>query len=343
MAIPIFKPPKPPRATPAPSAPSGSSGTSRPSGGAPRHSGNTSRPSGGGKTSDPYAKYRAQQKADEKKAKRKASTRYLEQAATMQKQAKALRMALGKKGFRAALETSLANVDLITRQQDRMLRRDFRTRLRSLREAEVDNEKAAAGASYANLANRGQERMAALAEATANGAGESDMLRAQQMSLANWNANQNEINRSFYDTRTSVNASIRDLNADTRTARINVATEADADRQQLWTTYYNQRSETLTNLGNTLGQMAEYYGMAKEADGRGGKQRKRTAKASGAAFRQAAKVAGKAYESPGIPKNLRQWEGAPVSEDRLNNSKFASAGTEIAPKKPEGASLRSWA
>lgn len=335
MSIPIA--PKPPHVSTKPPK-SGSSSSS--SSGGKGHSG---APKGGGSSApNSYASAYRQQKRDEARAKHKASTRYMEQAATLGKQAAALRHALGKKGFRHNLSQQLANLRLVTKQQDQSLMHDYRTRVGSLKMAKGDNEKAANAQGFANLANRSAERTAALSEATANGAGESDMLRAQQMSLANWNANQNEISRSFFDTLTSVNSSLRDLNTDTRTARINNALAADSDRGQLWQHYYDQRSESLTQLGNTLGQMSEYYGMAKEADGRGGKRRRETSRRSGNAFMQAAKNAGNAYKSPGVPKKLLGWDGHDDFEGRLNGSELPAAGHEMEQKKPEGATLRSW-
>lgn len=316
-----------------------SSGSSSPSSSS---SSNSSPGSSGGHAPNTYQSMYAQQKRDQKKAQHKASSRYLAQAHTLSLQAKALRVALGKHGFLQALNQQLANLDLVTGQQDLAMRRDYRTRLGSLEQSNTDNEVAAGAQTYANLTNRTRERSNALSEATANGAGESDLLRAQSASLANWNSNQNEINRSFYDTRSSINAGVRDLNTDTRTARINNALAADSDRGQLWQTYHNQRSESLTQLGNTLGQMADYYGMAKEQDGRGGKKQKRATRAYGRAVTRAAVEAGQAYDSPGVPKKILNWQGHSDFEGQINNSGLSSQATDLSEKKPEGATLRSW-
>jgi hypothetical protein len=135
----------------------------------------------------------------------------------------------------------------------------------SLATDEANNEKAAADSSMLNDTNRIRERASSIVEAMAQGAGESDTLKAQMMSLRNFDANQNEINRAFHDSQRSINASRLDLALDTHNARVNMVTEANADREQLWTTFYNQTSETQTQLGNALGQQAEYYGLAREA------------------------------------------------------------------------------
>lgn len=316
--------------------------SSSPSGG----SNSNSTPGGGGPKADPNSasSIYAQQKKDQKKAQHKSAQNAIQDAQRLSLQAHALRLALGKKGFTRSLNQLLANQDMWTRTADRDLMLGFHDRLGSLKNAEADNEKAAGAQTYANLANRGRERANAVGEAMANGAGESDMLRAQQMSLNNWNANQNEVNRSFYDSRSSINSSLTDLNVDTRTARKNNVQAGNAAKSQLWTTYYNQRSETLTQLGNTLGQMADYYSNANEMEStkKTRHQEHRLSRLSGNAFDRAADVAGQAWHDPGVPKRIRKWDGAADFEGRLNNSKFASASTELTEKKPEGASLRSW-
>lgn len=323
-----------------PSPPATSSGN--PGGGTPGASsgGSRGKSGGGGSSYNPYAY--AERK--EREANRKAARRYLEQAATLQQQIDALRIALGRKGFRKQLRQKLENVSLSMRQADKELMRGYRTRVGSLEQTSEDNLKAGAGQTIAALANRSRERANALSEAMATGAGESDVLRAQEMSLRNWQANQSEVNRSFYDTKSSISASLADLTTDTRSARVSNVAQANADREQLWTNYYDQRSETLTQLGNTLGQQAEYYSLANEARAskRTNRKRKRAAAASGNAFEQASRTAGRAYDSPGVSKKLRKWTGAEDFEGRLNNSKFSSAPTELALSRPEGATLRKW-
>lgn len=344
-----------PRGDDIPTAPGGSGGgnTTPPSGGSGSgsgssgsggsgYSGSGSSSSGGGSGySNPYAYAEAQQR----KADREAARKYLDQAATLQLQVQALRLALGKKGFKQALEQKLQNIGLVQRQSALDLVRGYRERVGGLKETAADNEAAAAGQAFANTGNASRERANAVSEATLQGAGESDLLRAQEMSLRNWNANQNEINRSFFDTQTSINASLGDLTVDTRTARINNVLQANADREQMWTTYYDQRSETLTQLGNVLGQQAEYYGLAQEAVSTGKTKRKRKAasQASGDAFTQAAHVAGLAWENPGVSRDLRKWDGAEDFEGEQSNSVFIQAPTELARARPEGATLREWA
>lgn len=300
---------------------------------------------GSGHAKDPYAAAQRRADAKEQQARQRAAKKWLGQAATMQQQINALRVALGSKGLRRALRVQLENVGLAVRQQDAELTTGYRERVRSLRNTADDNEKAAAGQTNANLDNRSRERQNAISEATLQGAGESDLLRAQGASLRNWNANQNEVNRSFYDTLTSVNSSLTDLTVDTRTARINAAAQANADRSGLWTDYYANRSETLTQLGNALGQQAEYYGLANEATPKKNlrRQQRQSSRASGNWFERASTTSGMAWHSPGVKKSLRHWQGADDVEGFLNSEVRPNAQTEIATKKPEGATLRTWA
>lgn len=219
--------------------------------------GHSSGGGGGGAGSDPYA-YARQQQAT---ADHRAHQQHMDAARTLQQQIDALRAALNG-GFKHALKGHLGNIDLAERQQDKVLLSGYHQRVGSLAGAEDDNEKAADAQTFANLGNRGRERMQALSEAFANGAGESDVMRAQEASLRNWNANQSEVNRSYFDSLRSINSSLRDLNVDTKTARVNNVMQSNADREQQWTNYYNQQSETYTQLGNTLGQQAQELAQA---------------------------------------------------------------------------------
>lgn len=285
---------------------------------------------------DPYA-YAKKQQAEADADARKL---HLDSARTLQQQVDALRAALGKKGFKRALDIQLGNVRLVQRQQDNLLMDGYHERVGSLRGAATDNKKAADGQTVANTTNRARERMQALSEAFAQGAGESDVMRAQEASLRNWNANQSEITRSYFDTLRSINSSLTDLTVDTKTARVNNAMQANADRQQLWQNYFNQRSETYTALGNTLGQQASEYSAAAAAgakDQGGGSTR-----ASGNAFDHASVLAGKAWDNPGVGKKLMGWDGRRQFGGSLGSNHAAQRATTTAVKRPEGASLRSW-
>jgi len=280
--------------------------------------------------------------AKEAEAKSKAAKRFVDQAKVLQNQLNAMRVALGPRGFKRALNIQLAGVRLQQRQQDAALRKDYHERVQSLEKVASDNQKAAGAGTFAALSNRGRERANAMSEVQAQGAGESDALRAQGAALRNWQSNQQETNRSFYDTLSSVNSSLTDLTVDTRTARMNNVVEANSDRNQLWTDYYGHRSETLTQMGNIRGQMAEYYGLANEqVSGKGyRKKQKGLGHSSASAFRRAALNTGRSWRNPGVSKNIRNWEGRNAFIGNQGSSH--EVVTEVPIKAPEGATLRNW-
>lgn len=304
-----------------------------------------SKGSGGGGV-DPYTAALRAQKAAENKARRKAARRYIRDAQVLGQQAEALKKAMSSVGFRQALATGLANIGRTQAQSDALLLEGYQDRLGSLESSAGDNEKAAAGQTVAALANRGRERANAISEAMSQGAGESDTLRAQQMSLRNWNANQSEVNRNFFDSQTSINSALHDLNADTKTARVNNALQAEADRGQLYATYYDQMSQTSTQLGNVLGQQAADYAAALEqvSNRKTRRRLRRARRRSEAAFDKASSLAGQAYSSPGASAALMAWEGQDDFESYVNPGVVLNAESSSVSDlgRPEGASLRKW-
>lgn len=273
---------------------------------------------------------------------RKAGNRYLRQSRNLEAQAKAIQYAL-RHSFGDALRAKLQDVNEMLRQQDKTLMQGYRERYRSLEGALEDNEKAAGTQTQMNRGNTIRERSNVLSEIAAQGAGESDALSAQMMSLRNWQANQAEIDRSQADTLRSINSGLTDLNVDTKSARVNLVAQAQADKSQLWTNYYNQRSESLTQLGNIRGQQADYLEYAKEYGvGKGGGG---AVKQASNAFMRSAKNSGKSWDAPGIPKRLRKWDGRdefesaprPSSQAQLNAAPTVDLG-----KRPEGSTLRKW-
>lgn len=195
-----------------------------------------------------------------------ARDRLVDDARQLDGQIAALRHTLGSDGtFKKALKGRLANIRLVLGQQQDDLDKAEAARTASLDQDARNNEAAAGDSTSRNDTNRARERMSALTEAMAQGSGESDALKSQLMSLRAGESNQAEIDRSFQDTARSINGSRVDLALDTHNARVNMVTEANADKEQLWTTFFNQTSETQTQLGNALGQQAEYFGLAQES------------------------------------------------------------------------------
>lgn len=333
-SIPVYKPPKVKK----PAAHASTSTTSHSS------SSTTTKTKASGGGASAAASAASSYTAMQKKAQNKAARRYIDQAKSMSGQIAALKSSLSE-GFKAALTQRLANITLVQGQQDATLMEGYQNRVKALEDSAADNDKAEGGASFQNLGNAARERANAVTEAMNQGAGESDVLKAGMMSLRNWSANQGDINRSYFDTLRSVNSSLTDLNTDTKTARVNMASQANADRDQVWSQYYDQRSETYTQLGNLYGQQGELYGMAQEQKGSKAtkKLRKQAVGASDAEFMHASKANSKAYVNPGVGSELMAWQGQGPIEGGVNNNTIASAVTnEPIAKKPEGASLRKW-
>lgn len=275
------------------------------------------------------------------------------QAHLIEQQIRAIRIQLGPKGFEQALHQHLQNALQEYRRSDRTLMTGFRTKAGALAGAARDNEQALGDQSFANTANRIRERAAATSNTALQGAGESDTLRAQQMSLRNWDANQAEVSRSYLDTLRSVNSSLADLNTDTKTARVNMAQSLNQQRGSLWDQYYSNRADAWNQLSNLYGQQAQLFaqasGIQKNPESASynkndpfGDLRDRSERRSAAALRRSSRNTGLAYDDPGISPQLRRWHGrdqfaslAPAAAVRANSRGTRAVG-------PEGATLRSW-
>ena len=234
-----------------------------------------------------------------------------------------------KGGFAKARDQQLANITTMYATQDADLLKGYEGRATQLGLAKSDNEKSESDASFANLANRARETQDILAQTAEQGAGESDTAKAQLMALQNWDANQGEVNRSYFDTVRSVNNATNDLNTDTRTARINLATQMLGDKQQAWASYQNQMVETATQAANIRAN--PYSNAYKKNSGY---------------YKDVVKNASKVWANPGVDKAITDWEGAAQpQEGKLNNTQAAAVATVQQPKKPAGAStgaLKAW-
>lgn len=253
---------------------------------------------------------------------------------------------LDNDGLAGELKTNLRNVERAMKTADDLLMSQYDERVTELGKAAGDNDKAVNAQGFANQTNRGRERMNAVSELISHGAGETDALRAQGMSLRNFEQNQLDVNRSFFDTLTTINSSLKDTTIDTRTARVQNKQEAIDDKQQLWNSYFDASSEAYTNLGNTYGAMAtEYRNADSELDGKKGKKAARRAKRLGrksaAAFMDAADFGKRSKKTPEVADDLMDWKGADSFEGNMNNSTYRG-GAGVAMDRAEGATLRKW-
>lgn len=251
---------------------------------------------------------------------------------------------LRDRGLGGELKTNLKNVERAMRTADEILMTGYGERVGALGKQVESNEKSANTQGFTAQTERGRQRANALSELMAQGAGESDVLRGQGMSLRSWAANQGEVNRAFHDSAESINASLTDLTTDTRSARVQNQQQAIDDKAQLWNSYFDAKSEALTQLGNTYGQMGDYYDQADDA--KHGKKKARRAKRltnkADKAFMDAAKVGSQSHRTQKVDGGLMDWQGAAPFEHALNNNVLQSAGPGQAIVRPEGANLRRW-
>ena len=202
----------------------------------------------------------------------------------------------------------------------------YNARLNVLEQLGLDNEKAEGGASWANLSNRAREASDILTEIATQGAGETDQLQAQLIAARNWAANQQEVNRSFYDSQSSNFNALTDLNADTRSARYNLANQSMSDREQAWATYQNQMSDASTQLGNIY---SNPYSDSYKTD-------------SKAAWQRMVDTTKDVWTNPGVSDEVRNWQGTSQPRlQQLNNARLEGALPAVGKaRRPEGSTLR---
>ena len=231
-------------------------------------------------------------------------------------------------------DIKLANIARAFTDSDARLLDNYRTALAGLEGTRANNEKAEADASFSNVANAIRERGNILAEAAANGAGESDLLRAQLQALRNFSNNQGEVNRSFYDTLQSINNSVTALNNDTATSRTNLYNQREADREAAWANFANQTADAWTQIMNIESANTNVDSDTSEAYNR------RYADAGA----QAASAVRNSYSRKAIPAGWTEWEGKGSTEDRrlVSNNRAAMVNLGGQTKRPEGATLRRW-
>lgn len=278
----------------------------------------------------------------ENEAKRKAGKKYLEQAENLSAQAKAIRQALHSE-FGSARDNNLADISRTLTQQLAMLQEGQGLRAAQFLQVGQDAEiatGATAESAYGNAIRERQDTMSGILE---QGAGETDTMRAMLMAARNWQANAGETNRSYFDSMRSVNQSIVDLNIDTKAALANAHSSAEGEKDRIWQDFYNRRSEAFTNLGNTLGQQADYYASAKEMGVKPKKGAEAAAeKAMKKAFMDAALESGKGYTQQGLPTWITDYQGTQALQAKQSNTDLAAAMTMEKMAKAEGATLRKW-
>jgi hypothetical protein len=230
-------------------------------------------------------------------------------------------------------DTKLANISSAFTASDSNLLKGYSQALGGLLSTAKDNDKTEGDSTFQNIANAVRERADILAEIGNNGGGETDALRGQLAALRNYANNQNEVNRSFFDTLGSINRSITSLNVDTGTSRNSLWNQAESDRESAWANYYNQQADTwtqITNIENSNNNTDSDTSVAyKKAQPDSGKK--------------AAEFAGQSYTKQ-VNNGLTEWDGKGKNEERkltsVNQAATVNLGGPM--KRAEGATLRKW-
>lgn len=288
------------------------------------------------------------------------------QKATNQASLDALKTLTGG-GLQGVRDTQLKAIDDSLNTKLAQITATFDTSVGDFRENLRDNEATEADASFANLSNRARERGDLMTQALSQGAGESDIAKSQLQALRNWAANQGDVARSFFDTRTSINSAITDLNNATRTSKINEETSANSSRGGIWDDYYGAQADAYTQMSNLDQQNYLLQGEISSAEEQKGQStgllawldsgknaedwvaptKKTTAAAKPPSYTspyaaKAAEAAGSTWTNPGVSKETKEFKGEAQSEGSLNSSLVTTGTGTPARKKPEGATLRKW-
>lgn len=231
-------------------------------------------------------------------------------------------------------DIKLDNIARAMERADKFLLDNYSTTLKSLEGNREDNEMAEADASFSNISNAVRERSSILEQAASQGAGETDLIRSQLQALRNYNANQGEVNRSFFDTLRSINNSVTSLNTDTSSNRMNIFNQAEADRESAWSNYSNQAADAWTQIGNIENSNTNIDSDSSEA------YEKRYTQAA----EEARKVTENSYKKKTPGDDWTNWSGKGAAENRelTSGNRAASINLGGKQKRPEGATLRKW-
>jgi hypothetical protein len=292
---------------------------------------------------DPYKAAEARADKKQKARDKKAGQKYLEQAENLSAQAKAIRQALDI-DLASARDNNLGDISRSLNESLTALRSDADRRAKTFLTAAADSEKATGDTAERGISNAVRERQDTLTNILEQGAGETDAMKAMLMSAKNWQANAAENNRAYFDTINTVNAGINDMNIDTKQAMAGQWSGAEAARDEVWQTFYNNRGQAFTQLGNVLGQQADFYASAKEMGVKPKKGAEKAAEdAMKKAFKDSAVESGKGYTQQATPEEITGYTGQELIRAEQSNSKLEAAMTFDQVAKAEGATLRKWA
>jgi hypothetical protein len=188
--------------------------------------------------------------------------------------------------------------------------------------------------SAANVVNRARERMGNLAQVLSQGGGETDALRALLTVFQNYDANQLDVTRSFFDTERGINSQIAGANSQAATNRQSAWQQYQEARGQAENDYRKNYMDVWTNAQRTGAQNTNVesdYSTGFTAN-YGGKNPEE----------EAARYAGQQYtQEDKDEKWYREFEGKKEGKtSTVTSTNRAGSATIKAPKAAEGATLR---
>ena len=229
--------------------------------------------------------------------------------------------------------------DTLVQNADSALNNSLEGILNSLRLADQDyaesgsaNEQDQAAKTSANVTNRARERTALLSQAASQGAGETDQLRAQIQAYLNSDANQQEVERSFFDTERSINSQIAGAASQAETSRRSAWAQNQESKSNAWNEFWKNTGDVWTNIQRTGAQNTNVdsdYSEAFNADYRGNDP-----------VQRAAENAGRAYSAEKKDDEFFKQDRPLGRKKKTTASERAGATTIKAPRAAEGATLR---
>jgi len=304
-----------------------------------KSSSSSSSGSGGG-GSDPYARARA----DAKAAEARAAKRYAQQGDLLIKQANALKIALGKNGYRRDLRRQLGAANLEFSEESKMILAQYARGKGALETQAGTAEDNRARSLQESRSNAGRERNEALAQGVEQGISATDMLKAQAASLRNWSFNAGQVQANYTDEMNSLTSEHDQMVNSVIASRQTAWREREQQRSQLYRNYYDNVGQVRTEIGNKLGEASAAYDAANEQ-----KSSKTYTKKSSSAekkalwnLREAGKTTGRGYTERATPTSITAWKGSADIKNRTDARQWGDQTLEL--KDAEGASgtLRKW-
>lgn len=236
------------------------------------------------------------------------------------------------KGYETGRDQLVQNADSALNSSLEGILNSLRLATQDYDETGTANDQEQAAKTAANITNRARERTALLSQAASQGAGETDQLRAQIQAFLNSDANQQEIDRSFFDTQRSINSQIAGAASQAETSRRSAWAQNQEAKGSAWNEYWKNVGDIWTNIQRTGAQNTNVdsdYSEGFNANYGGNDP-----------VARAAENAGRAYKTEEKDDEFFK-QGRPLGrKSKTTSSERAGATTIKAPKAAEGATLR---